>query len=140
MLAVAVALPAAAGAQQGGADARCPWAGPEPATIGIERLLCRGGSCSINVEDGEGLAHRFSTEPVIQRLAANAPEELNQGDVIVAVDGVLITTPEGGRRLANLQIGTPVTLTLRGRDRTFDVTLTPFRGCPTGGLSVRIPG
>lgn len=131
--------PSASAAQDGGTD--CPWAGPAPARIGIERLLCRGGWCEINVRDEDGVRlHRFSTEPVIQELAADAVEGPAEGDVIVAVDGALITTREGGRRLANLVAGVPVRLRVRRNGRSLEVLVTPVPGCPTGGLSVRVPG
>lgn len=131
--------PAVAAAQE--ADADCSWAGPAPARIGIERLLCRGGWCEINVRDEGGVRlHRFSTEPVIQELADDAVEGLAEGDVIVAVDGALITTREGGRRLANLVTGVPVRLRLRRHGRSLELLATPVPGCPTGGLSVRVPG
>ncbi|HUG00472.1 MAG TPA: hypothetical protein VML95_01280 [Longimicrobiales bacterium] len=134
-----LSAPAVLAAQESARE-RCPWQGPEPATIGILRLLCRGGSCSINLEEDGGLAHRFSTEPVIQELAADAPAELAEGDVIVQVDGALITTREGGRRLARLRVETPITLRLRRGGREFDARPTPRPGCGTGGLSVRVPG
>lgn len=131
--------PSASAAQSQGAD--CPWAGPAPARIGIERLLCRGGWCEINVPDENGVRlHRFSTEPVIQELADDAVNGLAEGDVIVAVDGALITTREGGQRLANLVTGVPVRLRLRRDGRSLDMVVTPVPGCPTGGLSVRVPG
>jgi S1-C subfamily serine protease len=130
--------PAAAAAQ--GSSGKCPWAPSPSATIGIDRLLCRGGPCEINLETREGLAHRFSTEPVISRLRPDAPGALAEGDVIVAVDGALITTREGGRRLADLVVAEPVTLTLRRDGRMIDVALIPVPGCPIGGLTVRSPG
>ncbi len=128
-----------AGSRQAVAEA-CPWAGPEPAGIGIERLLCIGGECEINLvaPDG-GLEHRFSTEPRIARLRSWASPELRAGDVIASVDREPITTAAGGRALARLTPGTTVTLGLRRGTAYLEVRLTPRPGCPIAGLAVRRP-
>ena len=133
-------LPATALAQEPASV--CPWpgVGSDPASIGIERLLCRGGECEINLRDEGGLFHRFTTEPVLQRLTPEAPPALRAGDVLVAVDGALITTQEGGRRLARLQVGVPANLRLRRGGRETEVRVVPRPGCPIGALSVRIRG
>lgn len=116
----------------------CPWAKPDAADIGIERLRCVGGECEINVASPDGgLEHRFSTEPRIDRLRSSAPDAIRQGDVITSVDGRPITTRAGGRQLARLEIGREVTLGLRRGERHFDIRLTPRAGCPIGGLAVR---
>lgn len=118
--------------------AACPWAGPDPVGTGIERLLCLGGECDINLESPDGgLEHRFTTEPRIVRLRPPAADVLREGDVIVSVDGVPITTREGGRRLARPREDVPTTLGIRRGGRTFEVRVTPEPGCPIGGLAVR---
>ena len=126
--------------QQPHTDA-CPWAGPQPSGVGIERLLCIGGECRINLvaRDG-GLEHRFSTEPRIERLHPWASPELREGDVVTSVDGEPITTVAGGRALARITAGTTVTLGLRRGTDYLEIRLTPQRGCPIGGLAVRRPG
>jgi len=119
--------------------AACPWAGPDPVGTGIERLLCLGGECRINVESPDGgLEHRFTTEPRIVRLRPPAAEVLREGDVIVSVDGLPITTREGGRRLARPQEDVPTTLGIRRDGRTFEARITPVPGCPIGSLAVRM--
>jgi hypothetical protein len=119
--------------------AECPFAGPDPVGTGIERLLCLGGECEINlVSPDGGLEHRFTTEPRIVRLRPPADDVLETGDVIVSVDGVPITTREGGRRLARPQAGVAMALGIRRRGRTFEVRITPEPGCPIGGLAVRM--
>jgi hypothetical protein len=117
----------------------CPFAGPDPVGIGIERLLCVGGECEINLEslDG-GLEHRFTTEPRIVRLRQPAANSLQEGDVIVSVDGVPVTTREGGRRLARPRPGAVTTLGIRRDGRTFEVQITPEPGCPITSLAVRM--
>lgn len=114
------------------------WVGQNPASIGIGRFLCVGGECEINLPEPDGgRAHRFSTEPMVTELAPPALGILRDLDVIVAVDGVPITTLEGGRRLARIEVGVPVTLGIRREAERIDVRLVPVPGCPTGALSVR---
>jgi hypothetical protein len=114
------------------------WVGENPASLGIGRLLCIGGACEINVDTRDGLAHRFATEPRVTELRAPASRVLEDRDIIVAIEGQPITTPEGGRRLAQLTVGTPVVLTIRRQHALQDVRLVPIPGCPIGALSVRI--
>jgi membrane-associated protease RseP (regulator of RpoE activity) len=85
-----------------------------------------------------GFTHMFSTEPRIRGLVDGGPADgkLMDGDVLIAIDGVLITTREGGRRLANLKPGDPVTLRIRRDRREMDVTLVPKLGCNMPGLAV----
>lgn len=136
MVSMVLSASASAGAQEVYAD--CPWAGPDPVGIGIERLRCIGGECEINVRapDG-GLEHRFSTEPRIDRLRTPAPDAIREGDIIASVDGLPVTTRAGGRRLARLTSGQDVTLGLRRGERYLEVRLRPRHGCPIGGLAVR---
>lgn len=138
----AVLLALVTGALGGGGAAgqACSWdwVGEDPASIGIGRLLCVGGECEINLPEPDGgRAHRFSTEPMVTELAPPARGILRDLDVIVAVDSVPITTLEGGRRLARIEVGVPVTLKIRRAAERIDVRLVPVPGCPTGALSVR---
>lgn len=122
-----------------GAEPKCPEGHPQTGDIGISHLLCVGGSCSVNLRTNRGYAHDFSTEPRIQGLEKDGPAwgKLQDGDILVAVDGALITTLEGGRRLANLTPGKPVTLSIRRGGREIDVTVVPRRGCNMPMLAVR---
>ncbi|HEX5042851.1 MAG TPA: PDZ domain-containing protein [Candidatus Polarisedimenticolaceae bacterium] len=116
----------------------CTWAGPDPVGSGIERLLCVGGECWINLESPDGgREHRFTTEPRIVRLRPPAADVLQVGDVIVSVDGAPITTREGGRRLARPRAGEAMTLGIRRDGRSFEVRIEPQPGCPIGSLAVR---
>lgn len=122
-------------------NGRCPEGHPETGDLGIESLLCVTGSCAVNMRTDAGFTHMFSTEPRIRGLVDGSPADGNlmDGDIIIAIDGVLITTREGGRRLANLRPGDPVTLRIRrGRDE-MDVTLVPRLGCNMPGLAVLSP-
>lgn len=116
----------------------CPWAGPDPVGTGIERLICRGGECEINLESPDGgLEHRFTTEPRIVRLRPPAADVLREGDVIASVDGAPITTRQGGRRLARPDADVPMTLGIRRDGRTLEVRVNAEPGCPIGSLGVR---
>jgi hypothetical protein len=69
----------------------------------------------------------FETEPEITEVDRDGPSEgvLKRGDVIVAVDGMLITTRRAGVRLANLIAGEPVELAIRRARRERTVTVVP---------------
>jgi hypothetical protein len=133
-VAAACAFAAAASPQ----EIRCPEGHPETGDIGISHLLCVAGSCSVNLRTDRGYSHDFSTEPRIRGVEKDGPSwgRLQDGDVLVAVDGVLITTREGGRRLANLTPGRPVALRIRRADKEMDVTLIPKLGCNMPNLAV----
>ena len=116
----------------------CPEGHPETGDIGITSLICVSGSCNVNEQSGRGYTHEFSTEPRIGGVNPDGPADgkLRPGDVIIAIDGVLITTREGGRRLANLKLGVPVTLRIRRAGKELDVTLLPRLGCNMPRLAV----
>lgn len=117
---------------------RCPEGHPETGDIGIEYLLCVGGSCAVNLRSGRGYAHDFSTEPLIREIRPGSPAagRLHTGDILIAIDGVLITTREGGRRLANLRPGVPVTLRVRRDGKEMDIPVVPEPGCNMPRLAV----
>lgn len=133
--AVATACALTAGAQT---RMRCPEGHPMTGDIGLSHLLCVGSSCSVNLRTDRGFAHDFSTEPRIRGLEENSPAwgKLQEGDILVAVDGVLITTREGGRRLANLTPGRPIKLRVRRGGQEMDVAVVPRTGCNMPQLAV----
>jgi len=131
--ALALVLPVTAQVQTAVEDESCP------GTLGINHLLCVGGSCRVNLHNGRGITHDFSTEPRIESLTPGSPatSKLLLGDVITAIDGVLITTREGGRRLANPKPGVPVVLRIRRNGVAMDVSLVPLSDCEATKLAVR---
>lgn len=135
LLAAVLALAACATSARAQA---CGHGMPRTATLGIGLLHCVGGSCTVNARDGAGYRHDFSTEPRVWRLdpAGPAARALREGDQITSVDGALITTREGGRRLANLRAGTPVRLGIRRDGAETSVRVVPAAGCNTPALAV----
>jgi S1-C subfamily serine protease len=105
----------------------------------LEALVCvTDGACAVNERDERGWYHWFTVEPVIQSVRApGRGDGLAVGDVIVAIDGLLITTLDGGRRLANVPAGTPVLLRIRRGARELEVAVTPTPGCNAPKLTVR---
>lgn len=124
------------------AQETCPEGRPVTGDLGIDRYRCIGGACQIWIRTERGLAHDFTTEPRIHALDPDGPaaDRLRVGDVVVAVDDVLITTPAGGRRIASLDPGVPVQLWIRREGRDLHLEVIPTPGCGVRGLSVRIPG
>jgi S1-C subfamily serine protease len=92
----------------------CPQ-GLEQGSLGIIGLDCVG-ECTLTIK-GEGKERTwfFSSEPKILGVDPTGPAHgiLQGGDFLVAIDGVLITSREGGRRYANLVPGEEVDVRYR---------------------------
>ncbi len=116
----------------------CPEGMPRTAYLGIQRFECRAGSCVVNLRKGASFTHDFTVEPSVHGILPGGPSEgvLQEGDVITSVDGDLITTHEGGRRLANLEAGRAVVLGIRRGGAELSVRVVPAPGCNTPGLIV----
>ena len=117
----------------------CPGGRPPAGDLGIRELNCDGGPCAIYGRDARGLYHRLSIEPRLVGIEADGPSArlVRENDVLVAVDQILVTTPAGGRRLAQLEAGKPVELWLRRDGADVRVTVTPITGCGFSMLRVR---
>jgi membrane-associated protease RseP (regulator of RpoE activity) len=84
-------------------------------SLGISGLDCVG-ECSVTMSRaGKEESWVFSTEPRIFSIEPGGAASgiLRTGDYLVAIDGLLITTREGGRRYANLVPGEVVTVRYR---------------------------
>jgi membrane-associated protease RseP (regulator of RpoE activity) len=84
-------------------------------SLGISGLDCVG-ECSVTMSRaGKEESWVFSTEPRIFSIEPGGAASgiLRAGDYLVAIDGLLITTREGGRRYANLVPGEVVTVRYR---------------------------
>jgi len=119
LVGMALAGPVPAGAQGVVVGGKvCPSSQLE-GTLGISGLDCVG-ECVISISStGKEEAWSFSAEPRVFQIEAGSPADgvLRAGDLLIAIDGVLITTREGGRRFANLEPGSRVKLSYR-RDGT----------------------
>src|SRR5688500_16058915 len=97
-----VVLSTAAASSVAAQDTRCE-AADRVGYIGVDGIRCT--NCMINAP-GTGLS-RFSTEPVITSVEPGSPaaDQLKPGDVIVSVDGNLITTTQGAYRFSTVKPG-----------------------------------
>jgi PDZ domain-containing secreted protein len=103
--------------------------------LGISGFSC---DCTLNRTDSD-LRWTFRGEPVITRIAdGRNARRYRLGDVIVAIDGMLITTRAAGERVANLEPGKPVTLTLRRNGREIEVEIIPDEDCDDD-IAVAVP-
>ncbi len=93
-------------------------------TLGIASLSFSG---DMEKPEGGPAIYRFSSEPRIKKVDPAGPAVgiLRDGDVIVAIDGYLITTKEGGLRFGRLVKGKPVALTIRRWGSEKDVVVVP---------------
>jgi len=112
-----------------------PCAGSVSGTVGIIGLDCRGCALRLRMpEQGATLwtpEWSFSDEPLITRIAPNSPAVgvLRARDRIVAVDGFLITTDEGGRRFARLRPDSVVTIRYRRGGRVSETAIRTVARC-----------
>jgi PDZ domain len=131
--ALLLVLPASAAAQQ----RTC---GPEGRGYVVPDLGWTDWSCdhcSINLANGV-LSYTFRSEPRIRGIQGPGEGRLRENDVLVAVDGELITA-SGARRLAAMQRGEEVRLTVRRDGRTRDVGVRAGERCMVTPRAPRPP-
>lgn len=114
-----------------GQDARaCPDGSTPRGDIGLSGLECE--NCAIWTLSGGGVQRWvFNSEPRVKSVEDGSPADgrIRPGDAIVAVDGHLITTSEGGRRFANLVPGRDVSMVVRSGRTERTVKLVPEARC-----------
>src|SRR5688572_5536332 len=95
-------------------ESECPGGRRPAGDLGIEELRCASGRClrGFAFEDGR-LIQTFTTEPRVHDLEPPADAVLEEGDVLVSVDGSLSTTSDAARRLARVEPGDRVRLRIR---------------------------
>jgi membrane-associated protease RseP (regulator of RpoE activity) len=110
--------------------ADCNGAAEKIGDLGITSMSLRG-SMRYNTETGERNWY-FQSEPEIHKIDPKGPAagKLEDGDVIVAIDGLPITTHQAGQRFANVAPGENVKLTVRRGGRLLDTTIVPRGVCP----------
>lgn len=116
-------LPGFAAAQQTPAACR-----PGERVEGDLGIKIKCSNCTI------GQHWRFRSEPEVLSVRVGSPAagRVRAGDLIAAIDGVLITTAEGGRRYGDLPVGEPVTLTIRRGEKILLASIVAERRCLEG--------
>lgn len=137
-LIVLLSLPAPAHGQECQERTERPW-------LGVGTFACDGGVCAVHgavvkstrlgapatqLKD-RALQYDFSVEPSLWDIAPEGPaaSKLEEGDVLVAVNGRVVTSVAASRELDRLATGEPVRLTVRREGRLIDVTVTPVTSC-----------
>jgi hypothetical protein len=94
------------------------------AALGLTTIECL--QCSVH-SSGADRWVEYGAEPVVRGARPGGP--IQSGDVLVAIDGRLITTVAGGLRLAHVALFHPTVLTVRRGGQRIDVSVTPIAGC-----------
>ena len=106
--------------------------GKATGTLGISGWDCRG-ECTLTMnEKGQEQLWSFTVEPRITGITRGGPADgiLRTDDLLVAIDGFLITTAEGGRRIAAIDPGQRVTVRFRRDGRLADAVIEAGSVCP----------
>jgi len=118
-----------------GADP-CPEGESRVGDLGFRQLSC---DCTVSLAQGRAI-WRFREEPRIGGIVAGGPADgkLEDGDVLVAVDGLLITTRGGASRLAAPRPGARMVLTVRREGRPRDVRILAGSVCSGEALGAAL--
>jgi hypothetical protein len=104
----------------------CPGGGERgEVSYGITSIECL--QCTIHMSGDERWIE-YGAEPVIRAVASDAGP-IHGGDVLVGIDGQLITTASGGRRLANPEAGRLARFSIRRAGRQMEITVAPTTTC-----------
>ena len=127
---IAIAALALSFATPAASQSDCPGGRRPAGELGIRELRCATGRClrGFAFEDGR-LIQTFTTEPSVHDLESPAAAVLEEGDILVSVDGSLSTTTDAARRLARVQPGDRVRLRVRRDGVEKDVTITAAATC-----------
>jgi hypothetical protein len=128
-LALSGTCAAGASAQTPSTTPPCP-SGQTEADLGFSGTECV--NCIVHGRRALGQPQiEFLAEPTLRTIRPNGPADgkLQDGDVLVAVDGELITTRAGNLRYAQIQPGRAVRFTVRRNGQTRDVEIVPGTRC-----------
>jgi hypothetical protein len=127
---IGAALLAAPFDAEGQQETRCE-SGLAEADLGVTRMIGSNLQIHVDYQAEEPVRRRFSfgREPVLEGIRGPGVGRLEEGDLLVSVDGIAITTEEGGRRFSDIRPGDRVRLGVRRDGRIQDVTLTAGERC-----------
>lgn len=119
----------------------CPDQRPVTGDLGFRAISCSHCSFFFDPGDQSKVRWEFRSEPVIEGIERGGPAEgrLQSGDIVISIDGKLITTTEGGRRFGQVRPGETVTLRVRRGGRETDVTIETGAACPPGRPVAPVP-
>ena len=111
-------------------ESDCPGGRRPAGDLGIRELRCSSGRClrGFAYDDGR-LIQTFTTEPSVHDLHPPADAVLEEGDVLVSVDGSLSTTTEAARKLAGVDPGDRIRLRIRRDGAEREVSITAGASC-----------
>jgi S1-C subfamily serine protease len=124
------------------AHAQTVCSGNRPAygDIGVGMFQCVRGNCLIAGRNHDDSSHVFTVEPTMWNISGAARGHLEDGDALVAIDGIPITTRAAGARLALLGPGTRTTLLVRRDGRELSVNLTAVSSCERPSIQITSSG
>ncbi len=125
---------------QQGVASSCPDGATPRGEIGIASFECSNCALFTSRDDGRR-SWSFSAEPIVRTVEPDSPADgkIEDGDRLVAIDGHLITTGEGGDRLANLSPGETVSIVVRSGSGERTVAVVPRSECPRSGGAAIAP-
>ncbi len=128
VLAWAAVWPGSAAAQEQTAEAACAEGEFVVADYGFSGLEC---NCAFSVFTDGRRRWSFRSEPQVRGVRDGSPADgvIERGDIITAIDGLLITTREAGERFATVKPGEEVTFTVRRGDRVSKVQVVAGFSC-----------
>ena len=93
--------------------------------LGVQ-LWC-STSCEMQESNGQ-VIWVFETPPIVTRVQPSSPAQrggLQPGDTVLAIDGIDLTTDEGGRRMGGLRVGVPVSIRVRRAGGERELRIVP---------------
>ena len=111
-------------------------AGPRPMLFGFA-LECSGCTRERAEGDEMGPVWRYTNYPRVVAVAQGGAAEsagIREGDLVMAVDGMSILSPEGARRFSAARMADDVRLTVDRGGKSIDIELQPRMGRAGFGL------
>jgi hypothetical protein len=107
--------------------------------LGIRGFSC---DCTVTRKENDDVSWNFRGEPVVSSLTPGGPAsgKLREGDVIVAINGLLITTQAAGDKVASLRQGEDVVLTIRRNGRVQEIEIEADEDCAEPATPAVIAG